>query len=159
MNQRLSNLVGVAEIVGSFAIVVTLIVLTVEMKNNTAAIEISAYQDLTFSITELNAIAIQNEGAADILFRANTDPDSLSEVEEYRFRLQSINVFRHGDMAYFQYKRGAIDKAELDSLLRILIARLAVPLIKEQWGQVGAFGSDYMEYVEALYLESTGSAL
>lgn len=130
-NEQLQKWSAIAEITAAVAVVISLIVVAYELHQstaqarlNTSAVEIATYQDLTTSIAELNSQAIQDEQLASIFLAASSDNPELTELEQVRFALYLINVFRHGDMAYFQYEQGAIDEARLNSTLAIVAANL-----------------------------------
>jgi len=159
-NENLQRWALVAEIVGGLAVVASLVAVAYELRQstdqsalNTSALEIATYQDLTNNISDLNAIVIESPELADIFIRSVKDGDSLTENELMRFNTYIINLFRHGDMAYFQYERGAINQERLNSVLAILTSRLNNPIVRYQWesfkGQ-DVFSTAYTEYVDNL---------
>ena len=112
------------EIIGGVAIVASLIFVGLETRNsalqaelNTRAIEITAYQDLIENISEMNILTVENEYVANLMYKAFNTSESLSEVEQFRLSRAFFLRFRHGDMAYFQYERGAIDESRLRAVL------------------------------------------
>lgn len=153
----------IAEIIGGVAVVVTLAAVAYELRQstdqsvlNTSALEIATYQDLTNSISDLNALIIESPELADIFIRSEKDRESLTENELMRFNTYIINLFRHGDMAYFQYERGAISQDRLNSVLAILTSRLSNPVVNYQWESFkrqSIFSTTYTEYVDDLAVE------
>jgi hypothetical protein len=108
------------EAVGGIAIVASLIFVGIETRNsaiqaelNKRAIEITAYQDLIDNISQTNTLTIENEYVASLMHKAFNTSEPLSEIEEFRLSRAFYLRFRHGDMAYFQYERGAIDEDRL----------------------------------------------
>ena len=59
----------------------------------------------------MNEYAIQNPEVAELMYKAFRTTDELTELEQFRFERMMLQRFRHGDMAYLQYQRGAIDDA------------------------------------------------
>ena len=126
----------VLEIITAIAVVISLIFVGFEIRNsseqmelNTQATRISVYQDLIGRIVELNKLTIENTWHFDSIVNkpSLTDKD-VSKVNAYIWIL-----FRHGDMAYFQYENGAISKERLRSSLMPLIDRLKIPYIQNRW--------------------------
>ena len=142
------------EVIGFVALVGSLYFLAIETRNssastklNTQALEIAAYQELISNIADTNAMSIQNEETAEIMMQMR----DWTEFEVDTFRVESalFRQFRHGDIAYFMFERGAIDEERLLSTLRPL------PLYRETgrafWERRKAtFVRGYQSYVDEL---------
>ncbi len=114
----------IAEIVGGIAIVVSLGVVAFEINRgteqtalNTSALEIASYQDLITNISNLNEMAISSPLLLNAIPKSLTNPEDLTETEMIAVSIYYMSLFRHGDMAYFQYQRGAINRERLDSAM------------------------------------------
>ena len=147
----------IAEAIGFLAIIASLFFVAIETREaaeqtrlNTQALEISAYQALIGSISDMNALSIESESSALVMSRMrNGSPD---DIEEHRVRSAFYITFRHGDIAYLMYEKGAIDEERLRSALRPL------PLYADNgrafWNQQKYnFVSGYQEYVDGLLAE------
>ena len=139
----------------------TLVFVGIETRNgtrqavlNTQALEIAAYQDLMDNIAEMNALAVQNPEVAALMYKATNTEKALTDLEQFRYYRALFMRFRHGDMAYFQYERGAIDEARLRSALQIL--DLDKPKIREFWAsRQQNFVEPYRNYINRLIDEIT----
>ena len=127
-----------AELIGIAAIVASLVFVGIETRNSTEqailtnrALEIAAYQELMDNIAEMNVVQMQDAELAALMIKALTTPEQLNEVEHYRMNRAYYIRLRHGDMAYFQYERGAIDEARLNSALNIL--NFPNPEMRKHW--------------------------
>ena len=144
------------ESVGIVAIVASLVFVGIETRNstrqavlNTQALEIAAYQDLMDNIAEMNAIIVQDPELAALMYKATRTTESLTDLEQYRYTRALFMRFRHGDMAFFQYERGAIDEARLRSALQIL--DLENPNARDFWESVQQnFVESYRNYINRL---------
>ena len=145
------------EVIGFLAIIGSLYFVGLETRNsaeqtaqNTQAIEISAYQQLTANITEMNAMTLEDSEAAGVLLEARgADP---ANPRQYRLLSAYFMTLRHGDIAYFMYERGAIDEERLRSTLRPL------PLANERgiefWeNNKHVFVPGYRDYIDGLIAE------
>ena len=147
----------VAEIIGGVAIVVSLGIVAFELDqgneqaaHNTSALEIASYQDLMANITTLNDMVIANPLQLSAVGKSMNDPESLSVEERTVAYIYYMSVFRHGDMAYFQFERGAIDLPRLESALFIVTERLRVPFVHEFWeSQKQLFVPEYREFIDS----------
>ena len=143
--------------IGFLAIIGSLIFVGIETKNsseqtavNTRALEIAAYQELMSNISEANAMSIMSDEAAAVFatMRERPEPD----LHVHRVTSAFFQQFRHGDIAYFMYERGAIDENRLRSSLR------PIPLYGEAgrsfWEQnKGNFVKAYQQYIDTLLEE------
>jgi hypothetical protein len=134
-----------------------LILVAVETRNstkstklNTQALEIAAYQELINNISEINVLSLQSRDAAEIILKMrDSEPPRL---ESARLNSAFFMLFRHGDIAYFMYERGAIDESRLRSALKLL------PLSGESsryfWAESkDNFVSEYQQYIDRPLLD------
>jgi hypothetical protein len=142
--------------IGFVAIIASLVFVGLESRNSTKqaaltaqAMEISSYQELMDNITELNMLAVQDVEVATFLHKALSTSEELSDVEQYRLYRNLFTRFRHGDMAYFQYQRGAISEARLLSALEVLLLDNSRAL--EFWKEYQEFFvGPYKDYINQL---------
>jgi hypothetical protein len=147
-----------AEIVGGIAVVVSLAVVAFELNQgnvqselNTNALEISAYQSLINSIIDQNTLIASDSELAAIRLKTARAPEDLTPEELTRISSYYMSLIRHGDMAYFQYERGAIDQERLNSVLAILSLVLDNPIGRRRWDNAKSdFSVSYVEYLENL---------
>jgi len=117
--QRWKDLI---EAIGFAAIIASLIFVGIETRNSAEqaaltaqALELSSYQQLMDNIARMNEAAIENPEVAALMYKAFRTSDELTELEQFAFERAMYLRFRHGDLAYFQYERGAIDAERLRS--------------------------------------------
>ena len=153
-----------AEIIGGIAVILSLGVVAYELNQsnlqaelNTNALEISAYQSLINSIIDQNSLIASDTELAAIRLKSASNPEELTPEERTRINSYYMSLIRHGDMAYFQYERGAIDQQRLDSVLTILSLVLNNPVGRNRWENAKAnFSEDYVEYLEILSPQPDG---
>lgn len=147
----------VIEGVGVIAIIASLVFVGIETRNSTRqsalttqALEITAYQDLMTNIEELNVLSLQSDSTAAVMRRL-WEPGE--DTDEFRQTRALYLLFRHGDMAYFLYERGAINEERL----RSAIAPINVnnQLIRDFWdARKSGFATGYQNYMDDLILAS-----
>ena len=161
-NDKLQRWALTAEVIGGIAIVISLIFVGYQVRQSThqaalnrSALETATYQDLNQSISNLNLVLIQDPGLAELVDKWESD-EKMNRLEQTRVFLFLINVFRHGDMAFYQYQKGSIDEESLNSVLRITLGRLRIPRSRNAWDRhKKAYRPDYAAYIDAL-LEKQG---
>ena len=139
------------EVISALAVVVSLIFVGFEIRNsseqveqNTQALQIAAYQDLIGRIVEINTIGIEESTSIEILVAKDSPTgDDLLKLRNFLWIL-----FRHGDMAYFQYEKGAISDERLESAMAPVVGRLQYPQVIMHWQKTKvAFVPAYQEYM------------
>ena len=142
--------------IGFAAIIASLIFVGIETQNSTKqatlttqALEMTAYQDLIDNILDMNMAITQDPEFAALMYKVWNNSEQLTDLEEFRFGRAAYQRLRHGDMAYFQYERGAIDEDRLRSVLKVM--NLSNPRMKEFWTRnQGNFVPAYRTYVNRL---------
>ena len=142
----------ILEIVSAVAVIISLVFVGFEIRNsskhteqNTQALQVAAYQDLIGRIVELNSIGIE-EGTSIESLIAIEAPSQQQTVKLNNFLWI---IFRHGDMAYFQFENGAINEERMLSAMSPLLARLNYPLVVERWNSVKKhFVPSYRQYID-----------
>ena len=149
----------IAEAIGFTAVIASLVFVGIETRNSTKqselttqALEISAYQALMSNIDDLNLQLIENPSMAPVMERVWGDGDG-NDSELFQLNRALYILFRHGDLAYFMYERGAIDDVRLESALA------PVPVWTEAgrdfWAErKGSFSENYRNHIDALIEKS-----
>ena len=158
MTSRFQRFVPIAEIASAVAVVVSLVFVGLEIRNsaeqsylNTQALEISAYQSLMESISQMNVLAIENPQQVALTRKGFSNPNELTDVEAGQFENYLFMRFRHGDMAYFLFERGAIDEARLNSAICPLADNLRKPAAQEFWAKYKSnFVKPFQNYIDRL---------
>jgi hypothetical protein len=124
----LADLASLGEIVGSLAILVTLIFLAFQMRQNTRAIEASASQDA--ANTESNALVqLLNHPEVSI----SLTKSELTDVEVVRLFAYLSLMLRAHEQYWRQYQLGVIDAATLARYQGPLVATLSFPASRRWW--------------------------
>lgn len=141
----------IAEIIGSVAIVISLIFVGVQLRANTSATR-SATASAASSATSAwyNAMGTSAQASA-LFFNFFNDPAALSPEE----RLQAVFIV-HGALVNFQTSfmlanEGTLDSQIKDAILEALVVVKDKPGFKYYWEQRRAFFyAEFQEYVEQL---------
>jgi len=149
MHSRLSITL---EIISALVVVISLVFVGLEIRNsteqteqNTRTLQVSAYQDLISRIVDLNMISIEESVTIETLVAI----DSPSATETQRLNSFLWILFRHGDMAYFQFENGSISEERMLSAMNPLLLRLDNPKILSRWNAVKeAFVPAYSNYID-----------
>ena len=102
----------VSDLITSVAVVVSLIYLALEVRQNTRAIEGSAFQELIHASDASLLVVAGDSVLADIQLRGNGDFQSLTPNEQLRYVMLTRVYWRNWENAFLQYQRGLIGEGE-----------------------------------------------
>jgi hypothetical protein len=103
---------AVAEIVGATAVVASLLYLSVQVRQNTAAATTQTYDSVIAGFNSVNALVIAKDEVAGIFQRGTTDPSSLSDSEAIRFAFLMRSWSNQWLKLLRLRQRGALSQAE-----------------------------------------------
>jgi hypothetical protein len=112
---RLQRAALIAEIVGGTAVVISLMFVGVQIRENANVLAAQAVFDLREANGSLVRDLTGNQELSEMLFRGYNDYSALSEVERWRFGLWVNEVLRIRLMAWEYGERGLLDQNEFDS--------------------------------------------
>ena len=142
---NLTNLAAVAEIVAAVAVVLSLLYVGTEVRQNTKAVEGTTYQELVRASNEYLLTVAADSALAEILVRAWTDPSQLTDAEKLRSFFYERVFWRNMENAYLQHGRGILGEQEWEVYSRIACNGKT----DRTWGlHVPALGAAFTEFIE-----------
>jgi len=111
MSQRTaSDTRSIIEIGGLIAVVLGLLFVGIEVRQNTAAMQAATLQGLNDSSQEYLLTVASNSELVDLQLRAVLEPDSLSDVEARQYFLLERTRWLRTQNAFNQYQRGTLSE-------------------------------------------------
>ena len=98
-----------AEIVGVFAIVASLIYLSLQARQDNRNTRLESVHAMSTEFNSFYDMLASNGDLADIFNRGHVDLQSLDATEQLRFTLVVTRIFRTWHEQYFQWREGAMD--------------------------------------------------
>lgn len=164
MSLKKENIKALVEIAASLAVVVSLIFVGLGVREtarqtalNTQSVQITAYQNLIFQISEFNKLLLDTENAE--LYNKMRAPgaswDSFTEIEQRKIYSILFLVTRHSDLAFYQYEKGLLSYERFRSVIGPLSGLFDIPLVQERWNVISHyFTTDFRNHIDSLiYLE------
>jgi hypothetical protein len=109
-NEKLQRWALISEIVGGAAVLLTLILLLLEVRQNTQAIRTATYDDLVADLADFNMNIATDDELGQMRFLNSTEGrDPLTDYQ--LFLLIQINLvrFQHYERAYIQWRAGNLE--------------------------------------------------
>ncbi len=136
------------EILGLLSVIASLLFVGIEIRQNTTAIRGATQQDISYQISEIYKIAVENEKIALIASKAyqGITKKDLSEVDFSRFLFFTMMGLRRVENIYLQYNNGFVGSEAFD---RIGMAFYRTPLVREIWEErKNSFDPEFVIFYE-----------
>ena len=108
---------AIGEIVGAFAVVVSLVYLAIQIRGQNRESRLAAMHEIAVAYRESN-IPFADANLADILTRAHNDTNQLTEAEILQLIVAVQGVFRVWEEAYYEHIAGRLDEHLWAAMLR-----------------------------------------
>ena len=156
MNQKLSDWASIAEIISGVAVVVTLIFLLVELRENTAAIQGTNQQSIAERVEARMMALATNPQLSRLMVLARDDPGGIErgslEWEQLFFVYHSL--ITAAEEAYLQYTRGFLEEEYFLSRANRALDALDNPIGRDTYRDARARGqyvAEYMNWIDDTY--------
>ncbi len=155
---KLEKCALIAEIVGSFAIVVTLIILILEIRGNTGEIRAATQANLAARTQVLPLSLMTNPQWADVFYRRNTG-EELSPAEETQFFSYFVAVLKLAEEAFLVYRDGRLDEEIWQTRANFALNTFSREQDREVWETnrgSGNYVPEFVEWFDAALVERYG---
>jgi len=142
---------AIGEIVGAVAVIVTLVYLAIQVRQNTAQSRASSHHAISDSLNQINLLFAQSTEISALFLTGLEDRTSLTDAQ--RWQLDSIMraYFHVCETMYFQAEVGTGDQGIATAEEEGMITLLATKGGCEWWAQnTYGFSTDFRAYVDRL---------
>lgn len=129
----LSDLANLAEIIGAVVIVISLIYVGRELKENTAAIQASSLQSITNASSTSMLAVVENGEFAEIRLQGDRDPSQLSDVERLRYILYQRQMWLHFQNVWTQWQLGVLSDEVWAGYEQVICGDLVETQARKNW--------------------------
>jgi len=154
----LEDLGNIGEFVAAVAVVISLVYLAVQIRQNTRSVRVASYQSWFDSYSTFSNTVLASPQLDELFHRGRLDPEKLTPEERRHFNGLVRRGFRLFENLYYQRLQGVIDE-HLYETWRAEWLRLAeLPGIQLYWREEGAvFSEAFREEVEKLFAAQQGA--
>jgi len=124
---------AIGDLVGGVAVIITLIYLALQIRQNTIAVRLSTLHDVKDTIREVNLLVAEQGDLAEILFEGFQDLDKLSGAPRARFYTWAHNLFLGYENLYHQHLGGALDPRHWSGMAQHMTDVSSVPGVQAYW--------------------------
>jgi hypothetical protein len=110
MKPSLDSVSKSAEIVGAFAVVLSLMYVGYQVQQNTKAIQSTVHQSLVSHVFEAEGMLLSSSDLAQIILKSNSNAESLTPAERLRSDTYFTFAFVNWESAYLNYQQGLLEE-------------------------------------------------
>lgn len=138
----------IAQVVAAVILVLSVIYLALQVRQNTHAMRLSNFQAGSTNWANVLGILANNEEAADIYRRGMAGYDTLNETEQLRFRMLGMQILRMFNENFEQMHEGAVRQARWEAIQRAHIDMMQTSGLQTLWSsRKHWFPDDFQAYM------------
>ncbi|MBT6443350.1 MAG: hypothetical protein HOK61_13055 [Alphaproteobacteria bacterium] len=150
------HITAFAEIFGAVAVLVTLIYLARQIKQNTEEIRSSNYHGITDSFNNLSQALAENAELAKVFRNGNENFDNLSDDEKTQFHFLMHATLRVMDVLHYQSRHGTGDQTLWDFEKHSIDAIFSTPGARSWWRwNPYSLSAEFTKYVDETVLPNS----
>ena len=147
----LDALGNVGDFLGGIGVLITLLYLASQIKQNSRSVRNAAAESVLQSMNATLQTASASPQLSRVLAVGQTDIGQLTDDERYQFVFWIYSWFRVLERAYAHYQEGYIDPGEWDGHAMNLTSLMASPSVQQWWNARRAyFGPEFRTLVDSL---------
>lgn len=140
---------NIGEAVGAAAVVVSLLYLVVQIRQNTRSIRAATYQSIVAAAAGCNQTLSQSKALARVMRLGGGDPSALDEDEQVQFDFLCLQFFDIFENLHLQHVHGHLDEEYWRPRRRAFLALFESPGFAERWaGHRENYTRSFREMVE-----------
>ena len=147
----LGQLANIGEFLGGVAVIVSLVYLAAQIRQNTNSLRASTFQAATDSVTEFTALLGSSHDLSRIYSSGLFGGEALSENDRVQFYFLFVTIVRRLESAFIQRTAGIIDEQQWAGFKQLASILLKSPGGREEWRRSGqSFTAEFQEFAKGL---------
>ena len=156
MKFNLSHMTSIAEIIGAFAVVISLIYVGVQVNDSATAVRSASANDANVALQNWYLQIGSDEQTSGLFYEGLISEEPLPNKEEFQFLMMFHGAFLAMQNSYLLAEEGTIDIDLREALTSVLLGVKDTPGMRRYWQQrKSTLHSDFADYVDELLEEKT----
>lgn len=135
MKLKLSELANIAEVIGAFAVVVSLVYVGVQVNDSNSAVRSASVNDANVAVQEWYMQIGSDVQTSRLFYSALMSDKAMSNEDEFQFIMMFHGVFLAFQNSYLMSEEGTIDSELVNGLTGAILAVKDTPGLKRYWRQ------------------------
>jgi hypothetical protein len=158
MKLKLSELASIAEIIGAAAVVVSLLYVGAQVRDNARAVRSAAVNDANTAMQAWYLTVSNNRQVSELWLDGLAGAEDLSVDDEYQFQLVMHAAFLGFQNSFLLAQEGSLDNEIMRSITAALLTTKNLPGMRSYWRQRrGYFHHDFAAYIDKLFAGDASS--
>ena len=147
---NLTDWASISEIVGTLAVVVSLILVVLSIDRNTAAVQV-ANENFLYELTDSNLESIVNDPGLVAIYVKYGRGDELSEIEKYRADVQTTRLMNRWNLAFDRHKDGMFEAEKWEMWNESYETSVDIQYLREWWVESkSGYGVEFSTHIESI---------
>ena len=160
MKLKLSNLASIAEIIGAFAVVISLIYVGVQVNDSAVAVRSASANDAVSAVQNWYQQIGSDQQTSELFYEALMSEEALSNQEEFQFLMMFHAVFLALQNSYLLAQEGTLDVELREGLTSVILAVKDTPGMRRYWRQRKSYlHPGYADYVDQILKQETTTSM
>ena len=160
MKSRLADLAHLAEIVGAFAVVVSLVYVGIQVNDGVGASRSASVNDANVALQSWYLEVGTNEQTSNLFYRGLLSDEALPNEEEFQFLMIFHGVFLAFQNSYWLAEEGTLDPELLEALTAAILGVKDTPGMQRYWRQRRSYlNASFGLYVDELLERETNTSM
>ena len=129
----LDQLANIGEIIGSIAVIISIVYLAIQIRTNTEAERTSTYQAVVSDFGALNNTMASTPELSHLFVEAMEDYHQLSSDEKARISQLFFQCFRYFENMFYQHRKGYLDEEVWIGWKRMMLTYYSRPGFQTWW--------------------------
>ena len=146
---------AVGAVIGAAAVVISIVYLSVQIRQNTKSAKLSVEQNIASSMTSFLFDQAHTD-IPDIYVRGSQNFSGLTDEEAAKFGFFVLGMFRVFQQAHDQRCEGNLSDRSWESIENAFISQIRAPGVKAAWKIRGdTFKLEFREYIDSLEIDES----
>ena len=156
MKLKLAEFASIAEIIGAFAIVISLVYVGVQVNDSASAVRAASANDANVALQSWYMQIGSDQQTSELFYKALTSEEALSNEEEFQFLMMLHGVFLAFQNSYLLAEEGTIDAELREAITSAILGVKSLPGMDRYWRQRRSYlHSGFADYVDRLLEQDT----
>lgn len=151
MKLKLAEYASIAEIIGAFAVVISLLYVGVQVNDSASAVRAASANDANVALQNWYLQIGSDQQTSELFLEALTSKVALSNEEEFQFLMMLHGAFLAFQNSYLLAEEGTIDAELREAITAAILGVKYTPGMERYWRQRKSYlHSGFVQYVDKL---------
>jgi hypothetical protein len=156
MKLKLSEWASLAEIIGAFAVVISLLYVGIQVNDSASAVRAASANDASVSLQNWYLQIGSDQQTSELFYQALMSEEALSDQEEFQFLMMLHGAFLAFQNSFLLAEEGTIDAELREAITAAILGVKSLPGMARYWRQRRSYlHSGFANYVDQLLLQKS----